>query len=417
MDDGESQAIASLLSARAVVESLERITSELERSGSLAIVLTPRTFIERFRKFNPLGSMEPAFSLRDWSTLDRHALRYAAMVTFGSQLGSLPVFSHGYWIPLHIAIVLKPDFGGTAQRSLERTMGTLWGSLLGMALVVLIPMPQLLVGLLLALLFCAMAVRPLKYSLFVTFLTPAVILLIQLTHQEGWEVGLARLLSSLVGVGLAMLGVAFLFPASERTGVRALFLKALTSHAKLFEEVVRSYITNSKPSKVRALARWRYQAAADNANLSTAIGRALAQPGHEPCDEQDLPILMSRLRRFSASVNALSFYRPEFASRFQNSHFTDFCLQVTTWLNDLMEALEQGRPPKPRPCLEEPLAEMRALVKKLQDERTHEYREHPDRDTELAKAVRDQTPVLTQLERIAEEMEKLKESVAIWSEN
>ena len=88
--------------------------------------LTPRTWketvsstIEAFR--NHLNLQSPIF---------RHALRLAVLVALGDILGAEVSWRRTYWLPMTIALVLKPEFTATFTRGLLRIAGTIVGLLL-----------------------------------------------------------------------------------------------------------------------------------------------------------------------------------------------------------------------------------------------------------------------------------------------
>ena len=89
------------------------------------------------------GRSVPACGLRPrnpWQTLRanlkissvamRHAIRCATCLGLAVACERTLAIPHGAWIPMTVAIVLKPDFGGTLRFGLLRVAGTLAGLLL-----------------------------------------------------------------------------------------------------------------------------------------------------------------------------------------------------------------------------------------------------------------------------------------------
>jgi hypothetical protein len=62
------------------------------------------------------------------STAFRHALRLAAVLTLATAGGRALELPRGYWLPLTIALVLKPDFHDTFAFSVGRVAGTVVGA-------------------------------------------------------------------------------------------------------------------------------------------------------------------------------------------------------------------------------------------------------------------------------------------------
>ena len=61
------------------------------------------------------------------STMFRHAVRLAAGVAIGEAVSRSWSHTHSYWLPMTVAIVLKPGFASTITRGTLRVLGTLVG--------------------------------------------------------------------------------------------------------------------------------------------------------------------------------------------------------------------------------------------------------------------------------------------------
>jgi len=109
-----------------------------------------------------------------------------------------------YWVPLTVAIVLKPDFGSVFARALQRGIGTVVGAVAGAVLLVLVHGMWLLIpfAILAALLPYG---RSRNYGLLSTFLTPLVVVLIDLLAPAGWQLAEDRLIDTLIGCAIALL--------------------------------------------------------------------------------------------------------------------------------------------------------------------------------------------------------------------
>src|ERR1700744_5254934 len=113
-------------------------------------------------------------------------------------LGEVLPLQRSYWLVLTVGIILKPDFGSVFARALQRAIGTVVGAVVGAAILAVVPYgPWLLVpfGVLAALLPFA---RARNFGLVATFLTPLVVLLIDLLDQGGWHLAEARLVDTVI---------------------------------------------------------------------------------------------------------------------------------------------------------------------------------------------------------------------------
>jgi uncharacterized membrane protein YccC len=109
-----------------------------------------------------------------------------------------------YWVPLTVAIVLKPDYGSVFARAVQRGIGTIVGAVAGAVLLVLFHGAWLLVpfGVLAALLPYG---RNRNYGLLSTFLTPLVVVLVDLLKPVGWQLALDRLTDTVIGCAIVLL--------------------------------------------------------------------------------------------------------------------------------------------------------------------------------------------------------------------
>ncbi len=106
-------------------------------------------------------------------------------------------------MPLTVAIVLKPDYGSVFARALQRGIGTIVGAVAGAVLLVLFHGAWLLIpfGVLAALLPYG---RDRNYGLMATFLTPLVVVLVDLLQPVGWQLAEERLVDTLIGCAIVV---------------------------------------------------------------------------------------------------------------------------------------------------------------------------------------------------------------------
>ncbi|MDT4945617.1 MAG: hypothetical protein QOH14_2350, partial [Pseudonocardiales bacterium] len=120
-------------------------------SGQLrATVETARTGASEGRQEEPPDDVYGVRRLRDPmailranltpdSAVLRHAVRVAVLVSASDLIVRLAGVGRGYWIPLTVLVVLRPDFASTFQRAAMRVVGTIAGLVLATALVHWVP--------------------------------------------------------------------------------------------------------------------------------------------------------------------------------------------------------------------------------------------------------------------------------------
>jgi uncharacterized membrane protein YccC len=130
-------------------------------------------------------------------------IRLTACMGVAGVVSEVLPLQRSYWVPLTVAIVLKPDFGSVFARALQRGIGTIVGAVLGAVLLVLFHGAWLLIpfGVLAALLPYG---RDRNYGLLATFLTPLVVVLVDLLSPAGWRLAEERLVDTLIGCAIVL---------------------------------------------------------------------------------------------------------------------------------------------------------------------------------------------------------------------
>jgi uncharacterized membrane protein YccC len=162
----------------------------------------PRTGLSRPSSRERLG--QTADRLRGGLLIWLTALRLMVCIGVAALLSEVLPLQRSYWVILTVAIVLKPDLGSVFARALQRGLGTVVGAVLGAAILAIVPYGWLLlipVAVLAALLPYG---RSRNYGLMSTFLTPLIVLLLDLPNRTGWQLAEARLIDTLIGCAIVL---------------------------------------------------------------------------------------------------------------------------------------------------------------------------------------------------------------------
>jgi uncharacterized membrane protein YccC len=197
------------------------------------------------------------------------ALRLMLSIGVAGLVSQALPLPRSYWVVLTVAIVLRPDFGSVFARALQRGLGTVVGAVLGaIILIILPPGPLLLIP-------CAIFAGLLPYGrdrnwgLFSTFLTPLVVILIDLLVRSGWSLALDRLVDTVLGCAIVLLVGYAPWPSSWHAHLPDQLATALDSVARYTEQAL-----TGAPSR-SALRRQTYRALSD---LRTEFQRTMAEP-------------------------------------------------------------------------------------------------------------------------------------------
>jgi uncharacterized membrane protein YccC len=226
-----------------------------------------------------LATLRANLSLR--SAACRHAVRLAVCVALGDAVGRGFSLHRSYWLPMTVAIVLKPDFASTFSRGVLRLAGTFAGLIFSTLLFHLLPAaPAAQASAIVALMFVLRCWGPANYGLFVTAVTGMIVLLIAMVGVSPKEVIAARGLNTAIGGAIA-LAAYWLWPTWERTRVQDAMAQMLDAYRDYFHVIRESYI-QPEASFEDALDRARLAARRARSNLEASFDRLHAEPGTTP---------------------------------------------------------------------------------------------------------------------------------------
>jgi uncharacterized membrane protein YccC len=237
----------------------------------------------------------------------RHALRVAIVTSAAVWLAGALHLSHGYWVTITAVIILQPYTGATTQRAVQRVIGTVVGAILTAALGALFH--DIRAILVLSFIFAAVsvAVLPINYTAFSVFLTPTFVLLAEASAGD-WHLATVRVIDTILGGALALLGVRLLWPAPERKRLPTYLAAALRANRDYLQTVVRSFPDRSDAAG-RAMRARRRDAGLAAINAEESFQRLLAEHGGKTELLAPVMTFLTYVRRFTVSIAALAVSR------------------------------------------------------------------------------------------------------------
>jgi uncharacterized membrane protein YccC len=205
-------------------------------------------------------------------------LRLMACMGVAGVVSEVLPLQRSYWVPLTVAIVLKPDYGSVFARALQRGIGTVVGAVAGAVLLVLVHGTWLLIpfGVLAALLPYG---RSRNYGLLATFLTPLVVVLIDLLSPAGWQLAEDRLIDTLIGCAIVLVVGFAPWPMSWYAHLPRQFAQTALDVCAYLEEALLpsggSPADGDAPPTRSRMRRATYRALAD---LRTEFQRTMSEP-------------------------------------------------------------------------------------------------------------------------------------------
>ncbi|HEX4656385.1 MAG TPA: FUSC family protein [Streptosporangiaceae bacterium] len=165
-------------------------------------------------------------------------IRLMVCVGVAAVMSQVLPLQRSYWVVLTVAIVLKPDYGSVFARALQRGIGTIVGAVLGAAILAVVPYgPLLLIPM--AVLAAGLPFgRSRNFGLVATFLTPLVVLLIDLLAPGGWRLALDRLIDTILGCAIVLVVGYAPWPMSWYSHLPRKFSEALRYICRYLEEAL-----------------------------------------------------------------------------------------------------------------------------------------------------------------------------------
>jgi uncharacterized membrane protein YccC len=266
------------------LDQVNALAGQLRSSVELAAHTTPEGMAEFERRqaqtpwmLRLRGSMATLrANLSFDSAAFRHAIRLAVCVALGDGIGRAVSWHRTYWLPMTVAIVLKPDFSATFSRGVLRVAGTLMGLAFATVLFHFVSTTVIVqIALIAILTFVLRSLGAANYGILTAAVSALVVLLIGLTGVSAQDVIAARAVNSVAGGALALVAYG-LWPTWERTRVNENVARLLDAYRDYFHTLSEAYLKPEAPPP--ALDSARQAARLARSNLEASADRLSAEP-------------------------------------------------------------------------------------------------------------------------------------------
>jgi hypothetical protein len=243
-------------------------------------------------------------SMGTGSEAGRHALRLAVVAGLAQVIALAGGLPHGYWITLTVLIVLRPDYGSTLYRGLQRAAGTVLGAGLGVATVLLghFGNGALLAGIGVSM-FAAYAVFPVNYLFYSVFLTDFVVVLLALAGLPADQTALDRLAGTVIGTALALIAY-ILWPTWERASATDKFARLISTQSRFMATLLRAYASPAS-DELRQARTLKLAARRARIDAEASADRLADEPDRPPVTRAFAQALVSAGHRLALAGLAL----------------------------------------------------------------------------------------------------------------
>jgi uncharacterized membrane protein YccC len=217
-------------------------------------------------------------NLHPQAAIFRHAVRLGLCIALGDMIERSISWERAYWLPMTIAVVLKPDFTATFSRGVLRLLGTFGGLALATVLYHLLPVSALnellLVG---AFTFFLRWVGPANYGVFTVAVSGLVVFLIAATGIPPADVIVSRGLNTAAGGILALIAYA-LWPTWERTQAPDAMAGMFDASRLYFHALMRRF-SSDDPDLGKILDEARREWRRERSSAEASVDRVTSEPG------------------------------------------------------------------------------------------------------------------------------------------
>ena len=206
----------------------------------------------------------------------RHSLRITLTLLIGFIIGKFLPFENVYWILLTIVVIMRPGYGLTKERTLNRFIGTVVGGFLGFLVLSFGPTPLVLGVLTIVFLILGLSFSPSNYRIGTLFITLHVLFIFAILNPTHNEIIIYRILDTLVGALLALFANHFFWPFWEFLNTNENIENSIKAIRNYLMQI--SIFYNNKQDINSNYRLARNQAFIEIGNLMASFQRMLQEP-------------------------------------------------------------------------------------------------------------------------------------------
>jgi uncharacterized membrane protein YccC len=323
-----AHAATLLVEMAAFTDTAAEITATIHDDRAPASVPGLPTTLDVSMTGSRLDPLRDAFAPE--SVVWRHALRVAVVAALAVALTHRFALPRGYWVTITAIAVLQPHMPETFLKATQRIAGTVAGSVVAAIVAATLHDPFAIMLLTLVLATVSVSVIQLNYALFSFFLTPTFVLLAELSAGD-WTLAKWRVLNTLLGGALALVGARIFLPSPERDR----FPKQMAEALRALRGLLVAAMSSGEVDHAR-----RGSGVAFN-NAEASFNRLLAESRGELERVEPRMTLLLYARRISSALLALAATEsPE-----RRASLGTIARGASAALEQLAASLEAERPP------------------------------------------------------------------------
>ena len=287
------------------------------------------------------------------SNLNRSSshLRHAAMAGFAATACLAYTLHHEHeyerWLVITLLMTMQPHFSLTWQRMLERIGGTVLGGLIASVLGVALHTPLTVSLAMFPLAVIAFTLRKVSFGLFLSALTPMIILLVESSTPDASELHIAmmRALYTVLGGVFALICSLALWPGRQPQRAVEEVRQAIRAHAASADAVLGELLGEQQSPQSDTARR---QAGIASNNLESALSRGMLEPRLVTGTHLNAALTIdAALRRIAGRLSVIRFLRESDAAEGGEPRVSAADLKAwRKWIRDSNAIILDPAPPE-----------------------------------------------------------------------
>lgn len=245
------------------------------------------------------------FSFR--SNIFRHSVRLTVAAMAAYMVGQLLHVDRGYWILLTVIVILKPGYGLTRKRNIQRLIGTLIGAAIGGATLYFISDNSIILVLMILAMIAGYSFIRWKYLVGVVMVTIYLLFMFHILEPGDFDKVIEeRVVDTVLGCVIAFLASTLIPPVWEREHIGDQMQKLIGDMTGYFESL--AYVFTGKPFDRPLTKEKRKNAWVSLANVSDGLNRMLSEPKRQRRDSKEVHRFVVSSHMLVSHIATLGYY-------------------------------------------------------------------------------------------------------------
>ena len=293
------------------------------------------------------------------SLVFRHSLRITLTLLIGFIIGKFLPFQNVYWILLTIVVIMRPGYGLTKERTLNRFIGTVAGGVIGFLVLSFGLSPLILGFLTIVFLILGLSFNPSNYKIGTLFITLHVLFIFAIFNPAQNDIIIYRILDTIVGAVLAIFANHFFWPFWEFLNTNENIENSIKAIRNYLLQISLFYNNKQDINSNYRLAR--NQAFIEIGNLMASFQRMLQEPKSKQNNLQQVYKITVINNAMLSSVASLGTYTQTHKTTDASQSFNTVITIIISNLDQAIAILNGGNEPKDLENLDRVYAEIKKM--------------------------------------------------------